>query len=245
MSHAINESREILQQRLLLGDCQDIEGLHPLQRPYTNKSSLERVLDPPACIEHEPVVFKLPGIKNSDVFVVGEDEHRQLVKIRGEEIVETREYIDGFTLDGVLLTQKDIGLAVGAIEAFHKQATSGALPLQERMPWAPEQTLQQIMALPGPVVNCHLDPTLANVLMTPDCSAATLIDDEYQALAPAVFDFGIFVAKLKRQHGVILPATLLDSLLPNVTGLQQAAKLAHQLWLESKTLETAMPGKCK
>lgn len=244
MSRVVNESREILQQRLLLGDCQEIEGVHPLQRPYTSKPNLERVLDPPGCIENEPVVFKLPGIKNSDVFVVGEGERRQLVKTREGEIIETREYIDGFTLDGVLLSQKDIGLAVGAIVAFHKQAiTPGALSLQERMPWAAEQTLLLIMELPGPVVRCHLDATLGNILMTPDCSTAILIDDEYQALAPAVFDFGIFVAKLKRQHGITLPATLLDALLPGITGIQKAAELAHQLWLESKPLETTMPRK--
>jgi len=223
------EQRGTIQQHLLLGEYAEIASMHPQTRPLSQKSDLERVYDPPACISNEPVVYRLPAT-NSDVYVVG-DSQRRVVKIRDGQKVEERAYVEGFTLDGILLSPKEVRLAFSAIEAFHGEEVVGDAPsLKERMPWAREETLQNIMALPGPVVRCHLDATAANILVTPSCDLAMLIDDEYHAMAPAVFDYGIFVAKLKRKEGICLPAPLL----PDMPGLKQAAELAHQLWLESR-----------
>lgn len=221
------ENRERIQELLLLGQCPDIEKMHPRERPLSKALEISREDQPPSCIATE-VVYRLPA-HNSDVFLVG-DTKRRVVKIKDGEIIEERDYIEGFTLQGLLLAPKDVRLVFDAIIAFHKRDAAGAPSLQERMPWASKQTLSAIAALPGPVVCCHLDATTANILVDPSGDTSRLIDDEYRALAPAVFDFGIFVAKLKRKESIVLP----EALLPDMPGLQEAAELAHQLWLESR-----------
>ena len=47
-----------------------------------------------------------------------------------------------------------------------------------------------------------------------------------QLMAPATFDCGIFVGKLKRKSGICLPPTLL----PETLELAHATVLAHTLW---------------
>merc|ERR1711974_266719 len=97
------------------------------------------------------------------------------------------------------------------IRDFHEREAPAGPHFHEVFTWGSAETLQAIEDLPGPVVRCHLDATTANIVMTDD-SHAVLIDDEYHAQAPAVFDFGCFLDKLARKAGLTLPKDLLPDM---------------------------------
>jgi len=176
------ENRSQVQTELLLGLQKEIEAMELRLRPFSKALHIAREENPPACIAAQ-TAFRLPT-QNSEAYVVGSDGDRRLVKIRDGEVVEERPYVEGFTLQGLLLSPREIRMAYDAIHKYHEAPTENpAITLRERMPWASEATLAAIAALPGPVVCCHLDATTANILVTTSGDSAILIDDEYQALA--------------------------------------------------------------